>query len=457
MTTPVDPAQKTPAAKPAAKAAAKPVAAKPAAKATKAPTKAPAKTPAAKAPAQAPAKPAAAKAPADKSSSTKAAPAKAPAAKAPAAKGTPAKAETKAKPVAVEPIKPGKDAWARLATAVNGSRSVNELLKKAQLSEWNVKVQPAVVLAETDNCTECEAPAGEKHKKNCLMLADVPNDTGLVDAEHTAVPLEMDNTWGLVRPHPDAPHGRKFISSTTSNKVPVPIEVRGEMLASIMKETKAKTGPAGPLWNDKAAFASIRVPEQLMVGGKDPVEFRVVVISSLVSARSSKLIISPVRVATQTVHPVEFLKCPNHITLTAADDADKRITETSSGLDLLHTYTQWFTEAAESLFARTLTADEFSKFCNTLFPYPGDTGTHAKRTRHQMCINLMRILFEGRVDITKDIAGTAWGALTAALTVFQQFDPETGDTDTDRAMTTLFADKNNPSKTAWQLARRFVS
>ncbi|KJK50433.1 hypothetical protein UK23_10580 [Lentzea aerocolonigenes] len=447
MTTPVDPAQKTPAAKPATKAAAKPVAAKPAAKATKAPAKAPAKTPAAKAPAQAPAKPAAAKAPADKSSSTKAAP----------AKGTPAKAEAKAKPVAVvEPIKPGKDAWARLATQVNGSRSVTELLKKAELSGWNVKVQPAVTLAETDNCTECEAPAGEKHKKNCLMLEDVPNDTGLVDPEHTAVPLEMDNTWGLVRPHPDAPHRRKFISSTNSNKVPVPIEVRGEMLTSIMKDTKAKTGPAGPLWNDKAAFASIRIPEPLMVGGKDPVEFRVVLLNSLVTARSSKLIISPVRVATQTVHPVEFLKCPNHINLSATDDADKRITETSTGLDLLHTYTQWFTESAEALYARTLTADEFSQFCNTLFPYPGDTGTHAKRTRHQMCINLMRIMFEGKVDITENIAGTAWGALQAALTVCQQFDTETGETETDRAMTALFTDKNNPSKTAWQLARRFV-
>ena len=450
MTEPVTPAQNTPQPAPEAPAPAKPAPKAPAqVPAAKSSTKTPAQAPAAKgspkATQKAPAKAADNKAP-GKTPAAKTPASKAPG-KAAASKGTkaatPAKAEVKPAAPVVEPIKPGKDSWSRIATQVNGSRSVNELLKKAGISGWNVKPYPASVLVPTGACIDCERLVGELHTKDCPML-DLPDKPTRVDLEeHTSVPVPMFDSYGLVRPNPDPEFGFDVLGHTKSDKVPVPIEVRAEMLTSIMKDTKAKTGPAGPLWDGKAAFASIRLPEPVMVGGKDPVEIRVVLINSVVPGRKSQVIISPVRVATQTVFPFESMpNWPNIYELSAADDKDTRITETSDALNLLNTYTEWFKDTADKLLAQTMTAEELNKLTNELFPY-SDSAPAPKRARQLLCRRAMHALFNGEFDITAAIKGTRYAALVAVLTVLEHLDPgNDGKLDpADRAMDVLFSTK----------------
>lgn len=456
MTEPVTAAQNTPdpapqapapakpaAAKPAAKAAAKPVAAK---GSTKAPAKAPAVKGSTKAADKAPAKAAATKAPASKAPASKT-PAKAEATKATASKDTkataPDKAEAKAEAPVMEPIKPGKDSWSRIATQINGSRSVNELVKKAGLSNWNVTPEGVSVMVPIGVCIDCERPLGELHTKECPML-ELPEPDVRVVKDSTCVPVPMFDSYGLVRVNPDSEFGFDVIGHTKSDRVPVPMETRAEMLASIMKDTKAKTGPAGPLWEGKAAFASIRLPEPVLVGGKDPVEIRMVLINSYVPGRKSRVIISPVRVATQTVFPFESMKVPNVLELEAFGDKDVRITETSDALALLNAYTEWFKETADKLLAQTMTKEEFSKLKNELFPY-SDSAPAPKRKRQQWCHTAMDMLFNGTVNITAAIKGTRYAAQVAVSTVLEHLDPgNDGELDPIvRAMDMLFSTKTD--------------
>ncbi len=462
MTEPVTPAQNTPAPAKAAQVAAK-------APATKAPAKAPAakpapaKAPATKAaPAKAAAPKAAAKAPAVKADNTKAAdkgtkattPAKAKEAKAPE------KAEAKPAPVVPEPIKPGKDSWARIASRNNGSRSISDLLNKAGLSGWDVKPEGVVALAPTGLCIDCERAVGELHKKECPSL-DEPDANPRVVKDDTCIPVPMFGSFALMRKNPESEFGFDVLGHTKSERVPVPIEVRAEMLTLIMKEVKGKTGPAGPLWEGKGAFASIRHPEPIMVGGKDPVELRLVLVNSLVPGRPSQVMVSPVRVASQTTFPFDLGHNSNHVyDLGAADDKDARISETSDALSLLNIYREQFEQLANELMARKITDAEFTGLTNTLFPFPGDAAPKDKRERHGVLYAGMKALTYGKLDVTADIAGTWWAALQAVMILAEHADPakklENGDLDSQgRAMDVLFNSKHYVHD-AFRLARKAI-
>ncbi|SDL00736.1 protein of unknown function [Lentzea albidocapillata subsp. violacea] len=477
MTEPVTPAQNTPAPAKAAQVAAK-------APASKAPAKAPAAKPApAKAPATKAAAPKAAapkaaapKAAAPKAAAPKAAAPKA-AAKAPAVKADSTKATTPAKdkpkeakapekagakpvPVVPEPIKPGKDSWARISTRNNGSRSISDLLNKAGLSGWDVKPEGVVALAPTGLCIDCERAVGELHKKECPSL-DEPDAEPRVSKDDTCIPVPMFGSFALMRKNPDSEFGFDVLGHTKSERVPVPIEVRAEMLTSIMKETKAKTGPAGPLWEGRGAFASIRLPEPIMVGGKDPVELRLVLVNSVVPGRPSQVMISPVRLASQTTFPFDLGQDCKHVyDLVAADDKDARISETSDALSLLHIYGERFAQVANELMGRKITDAEFSGLTNTLFPFPGDAAPKDKRERHGILYAGMKALTYGKLDVTADIDGTWWAALQAVMILAEHADPakklENGDLDYQgRALDVLFSSKHYVHD-AFRLARKAI-
>lgn len=431
------------------------------------PAKAPAKPAPAKAPAKPEGKPAKAEgkpAPAKGKGEAKPAPAKAPAkgeggAK-PAPEGEAKPAKAPAKPRFEEPaqLRPDRDAWARLATANNSSRSVNELLKKAGVSGWNVTRHPMVALVPTGKtCTECDQPVGRKHKPGCLMLADYPSDTGVVEADHTTVPVEAPGVWSLVRTDPEAEFGFRHLGITTREGNPVPIEVRGAILSEIMKATGAKTGPAGPLWEGTGAFASVRVPELVSVGKVDKVEMRAVLVNSLVSGKGSVVRVMPVHTGTQTVIPVSLPGLPDRVELTPDNDHDARTTEASQALDLFNRFADEFGELANRLLRKKMTAKEFETFADAALrdkPMPGDG--KAPHDLYTVRTGVIGKLFRGEVDLTEKVKGTRWAALLAVLSWVQNIKPPkvAGDPGLQvRALSALFPAREslNTAQTALNL------
>ena len=198
-----------------------------------------------------------------------------------------------------------------------------------------------------------------------------------------------------------------------------------------------------------------------MVGGKDPVELRLVLVNSLVPGRPSQVMVSPVRVASQTSFPFDLGHNANHVyDLGAADDKDARISETSDALSLLNIYRERFEELANALMARKITDAEFTGLTNALFPFPGDAAPKDKRERHGLVYAAMKALTYGKVDITATIAGTWWAALQAVMIIAEHLDPakklENGDLDeSGRALDVLFSSKHYVHD-AFRLARKAI-
>ncbi|MFT7836936.1 DUF932 domain-containing protein [Saccharothrix sp. BKS2] len=349
-------------------------------------------------------------------------PVKATAKTSPKVEPKPTKAEDKPK---VEPVRPDRDAWARLATANNSSRSVNELLKKAGLSGWNVTRQPMAALVPSGKCTECDQPVGRKHTTGCLMLADLPSEKGLVEADHTTVPVEAPGVWSLVKSDPEADFGFRHIGTTTREANPVPIEVRGAILSEILRAVPgAKTGPAGPLWEGTGAFVSVRVPELVSVGKVDKVEMRAVLVNSLVPGRGSVVRVMPVHTGTQVVFPVTLPGVSDRVELTPDNDADARTTEASEALDLFHRFAEEFGEIANKLLRKKMTAKEFETFADAVLkdkPMPNQGA--APYRAHEVRTGVVGKLFRGEVDLTEKVKGTRWAALLAVMSWVQNIKP----------------------------------
>jgi hypothetical protein len=412
------------------------------------------------APAKAPAKPAPAKpAPARAEGKAPAKTAKAPAKPAPEGEAKTAKGMAPAKVEEPAPVRPVRDAWAVLATANNSSRTVTELLKKAKVSGWNVTRHPMVALVPTGRCTDCDQPEGRKHKAGCLMLAEYPNETGLVESDHTPVPVEAPGVWSLVKTDPEAEFGFRHIGTTTREANPVPIEVRGAILSEILKAAPgAKTGPAGPLWDGTGAFATVRVPELVSVGKVDKVEMRAVLVNSLVG--KSVVRVMPVHTGTNTVLPVtlpDLPDLPDRVELTPDNDADARTTEASEALDLFNRYADGFGELANRLLRKKMTAKEFETFADTVLkdkPMPNQGAAPYKA--YEIRTGAVGLLFRGEVDLTEKIKGTRWAALLAVLCWAQNIKAPkvAGDRGLqDRAYSTVFPAREslNTAQTALNL------
>ncbi|GAA2657987.1 MULTISPECIES: DUF932 domain-containing protein [Actinosynnema] len=388
------------------------------------------------------------------------APAKAPtkAAKAAPAK-TAAKGETKAEQ---QPSTVGnRDAWARLATANNSSRTIPELLKKAGIAGWTVTANPMVAVIPSGKCTECRKPVGVKHTADCLMGQELPAASGAagkVEVEHTSIPLEVPGLWSLVKMNPQDPAKSVHIAHTNREATPVSVDVRGAILSELLKVLPgAKTGAAGPLWEGTASFATVRVPDLVSVGKVDKVEIRAVLVNSLMPGKGSTVRVMPVHTGTHTVIPVTLPGLPDRVELDPNNNQDSRITEASQALDLCFRMAEEFGEVANKLLRKKMTIREFQDFADTVLndkPMPSAGPSQFKL--YDTRTGVVEALFRGEVDLTAKIKGTRWAALLSVLAWVQNIKPtKTGGElgDRDRAMSALFPHREslNTAQTALNL------
>lgn len=355
------------------------------------------------------------------------------------------------KQVTTPKVKP-TDAWATLATAVNNSRNVGELLKKAEVSDWDPRLEPMAVLTDVGVCIECERPKGHKHTPSCSVgkAETDPEADGKVTDDHTTDIVDAPGAWGLVRTNPEG--FTEFLGGLTSRfYTPVPIEKRASILTEIVKQAKAKFGPAGPLWKNTASFATVKLPELISVGKTDELEMRIVLVNSLLSGRPSEILFVPVRLASNTVQHFTA----DRLTLSSADDADARLTEASEALDAAVQHAAKVGEIASAMRAKKLSVAEFEKVCDQLWTKPADTANGSLRELYENRQGMLKILFKGEVDQFAGIGGTRYGGLQAILTAIEhnigRKTEETADDRTYRADDVLFGRLGKLARTAVEL------
>ncbi|WP_187313521.1 DUF932 domain-containing protein [Actinosynnema mirum] len=333
-----------------------------------------------------------------------------------------------------------------------------ELMRKAGVSGWSVTRQPMANLVPSGKCTECAKPVGKPHSTGCLMLEEVPSETGskLVELDHTTVLVEAPGVWGLVRVDPEAPYGFRHLGHTTREVNPVAIEVRAEVLADILKNMPgAKPAQAGPLWEGAGAFVSVRVPDLVSVGKTDTLDMRAVLVNSLVPGRGSVLRVMPMHNTTQTVLPVVLPGLPGRVELSPEDNKDARITEASEGLDLLTRMAEQMEETATRLLRKKMSVKEALEFADTVLKDKAmPTHSALQHQQYEDRKQYMSAWVKGET-LMPECKGSRWTALMAVLFHAQHVKvvKPTADARRVRATSTLFPKQEalNTTQIAWDL------
>src|SRR5207302_423522 len=124
-------------------------------------------------------------------------------------------------------------------------------------------------LAASGRCTECGRQVGRTHNKDCYLGQPEEGEDfdGVVDENDTTLVVDAPGIWAMVRTDPATGDRQAigYVQRASEPANPTAIEQRGEILAEIVKQSKAKFGPAGPLWDNAGAFASVKLPEPVKV------------------------------------------------------------------------------------------------------------------------------------------------------------------------------------------------
>ena len=102
-------------------------------------------------------------------------------------------------------------------------------------------------------------------------------------------------------------------------------------------------------------------------------------------------------------------------------------------------------DVANKLKAKRMTLAEFEALCETLWTSPAETANTWLKEQHERRKAVLRVIFNGELDMFAGIGKTRWGALQAILAVAQHLphvelknDDEPAETARARAESTLF-------------------
>lgn len=268
-----------------------------------------------------------------------------------------------------------KDAWHQLGPVLPGAATAEEALKLGRLAGWNIRKTP--MLAQVG-----------------AQLVPVPGQCAMV----------RDNPW-------------------TDNQVDVLAAVAGSyqvlqnedytsLLNMLAEDSGATFETAGELDGGRQAFITLKLPGVAKVGGADVVETYVAVLMSHDSNTSTRIMVTPVRVAGQATLNLAFLGADHSFKVRHTVGAHKAIAQQAKdAMEFTYNYVDGFQEQAARLADTKLTQARFEQLITKAFGAPKGAAAPTV-TRTQNKLDHMAELFSDTFALD-GIRGTAWAGLAA--------------------------------------------
>jgi phage/plasmid-like protein (TIGR03299 family) len=315
-------------------------------------------------------------------------------------------------------------AWHGLGTVFTEEVSTAEMLKKAKLNNWNVRLEDVEIPADMDS-----------DKSYSFVVRDNPFTKGNKDV------------LGVV--------GERY--------VPLQNEELFDF-ADTLLDNGGRWETAGSIKGGRVVFGSLALERQTILdpnGVSDKVNSYLLVNTSHDGSIAIQASITPVRVV-----------CANTLNLALGSGRRGvkqsfkiRHTQTASGkiaiareaLGLTNAYMDEFDKMAQEMIQTETTKAQFDKVVEALYPAPKDETQKAAITKHNTKIDMLNEIYVG--DYNKTISGTAWGianALTERLDWYRQ--GRKGKTESILASASGFdpmtnAEKNRIFKTVRELVK----
>jgi phage/plasmid-like protein (TIGR03299 family) len=271
-------------------------------------------------------------------------------------------------------------AWHGLGEVFTEEVSTAEMLKKAKLNKWNVRL------------------------------------------EDVAIPAGMDSDKGysfVVRDNPFIQGNKDVLGVVGERYVPLQNEELFDFADNLL-DNGGRWETAGSIKGGRIVFGALALERETVIdpnGVSDKVNTYLLVNTSHDGSISIQASITPVRVV-----------CANTLNLALGNRGRGgsvkqsfkiRHTQTASGkvqiareaLGLANAYIDEFSKMANEMIQKEVSKAQFDKIVESLYPTPKDENQKASMTKHNAKIDLINEIYVG--DFNNTITGTAWGVANA--------------------------------------------
>jgi phage/plasmid-like protein (TIGR03299 family) len=271
-------------------------------------------------------------------------------------------------------------AWHGLGEVFTEEVSTAEMLKKAKLNKWNVRLE------------DVEIPAG----------------------------MESDKGYSfVVRDNPFIQGNKDVLGVVGERYVPLQNEELFDFADNLL-DNGGRWETAGSIKGGRVVFGALALERETVIdpnGVGDKVNTYLLVNTSHDGSISIQASITPVRVV-----------CANTLNLALGNRGRGgsvkqsfkiRHTQTATGkvqiareaLGLANAYIDEFSKMANEMIQKEVSKAQFDKIVESLYPTPKDDTQKASMTKHNAKIDLINEIYVG--DFNNTITGTAWGVANA--------------------------------------------
>lgn len=280
------------------------------------------------------------------------------------------------------------DALHTLGTDVSKTTTAAQAMKLAGLADWNVRKMPLETVVALADGGEIRLPVPGKF----ATVRDLPG--GGVDVLGGAV----GNTYR-----------------------PLQNEEHCEILDAIVDYSGANFESAAAMRGGRDVFVSMKLNDQMLVGGIDPIDLYLVAFNSHDGSSSFKLAVTPVRVFCSNQQAAVMGDAKSSFTVRHTVNARSIVAEARHALDLTFAYSTEFEAAAERLVNETMTDRAFGEIIRKWWPV-ADDAAKAVVTRNEKKLDKLEELFVA-ADTNANIRGTRWAAYQAVTEYVDHFAP----------------------------------
>jgi phage/plasmid-like protein (TIGR03299 family) len=291
-----------------------------------------------------------------------------------------------------------EDAWHRLGTVVPSEFTAQEALQVAKLGDWKVEKLP--------------------------VYTRVLTSTGYVE-----VALPDTYTTGRFNP---VTGDQEVIGVQTGNhgtvgKVydPFQNEQLCDFIDALVDESGAHLQTAGSLRSGADIFVTAKLPEDLLIGGVDPINLNIAVLNNHTGNAAIRALITPTRIVCANTQAAALRNAKATFKIRHTSTAAGRVEEARQALGLTWKYVDQFQTEAEKLIEKSITDAKFNEIVGQLWtPVDADTTGRALTLQTTRNDDLNRLFSDAETNA--NIRGTAWAGYQAITEYLDHFTPVRG-------------------------------
>jgi phage/plasmid-like protein (TIGR03299 family) len=292
------------------------------------------------------------------------------------------------------------NAWHRLGEAVVYATSATEALKHAHLTGWNVR--------KTQLTTD--VMVGNKQ-----------------------VQVAVPDQYAIVRDNPVTKGQVDVFGVVGSQYTPIQNEEHAELLDSLLAESgSAHFETAGALKGGSEVFITMKLPDDMLIGGEDRVETYIAAVNTHHGNKSFQFLVTPIRIVCANTLALAINGATASFKARHTRNATTGITaQVQDALGLTYKFVDEFEMEAQRLIETSYTNRQFDKLTEKLFPVKENASDLVKNRVNEKRATVSE-LFRHSATMTK-IKGTKWAAFNAITEYADHYATFTGKSNDEAA------------------------